>query len=97
MSQRRRPTLAVVREPCGRRALRRRAAHRQAWADMRLPELLTIVADGPKARSFSIYDRCKAQYARYCGVLNISREPLRYLRGPGEGYSDVILRLVEVG
>jgi hypothetical protein len=64
---------------------------------MRLPELLTIVADGPKARSFSIYDRCKAQYARYCGVLNISREPLRYLRGPGEGYSDVILRLVEVG
>ena len=26
-------------------------------------------------------------------VLNISREPLRYLRGPGEGYRDVILHV----
>jgi hypothetical protein len=32
---------------------------------MRLPELLTVIANCPKARSFSIYDRCKARFARY--------------------------------
>jgi hypothetical protein len=32
--------------------------------DMRLPELKTILADCPKANSFSIYARCKVRYAR---------------------------------
>jgi hypothetical protein len=31
---------------------------------MRLPELLTTIANCEKARSFSIYDRCKARYVR---------------------------------
>jgi hypothetical protein len=31
-------------------------------AEVRLPELLTILANCQKARSFSIYDRCKARY-----------------------------------
>ena len=34
-------------------------------ADMRLPELLTTLADCEKARSFSVYDRCKAKFVRF--------------------------------
>ena len=35
------------------------AKHR---ADMKLPDLKTILADCEKARSFLIYDRCKAKF-----------------------------------
>jgi hypothetical protein len=35
------------------------AAH---GANMRLPELKTILANCEKARSFSVYDRCKAKF-----------------------------------
>jgi hypothetical protein len=34
-------------------------------ADMRLPELLTVLANCEKARSFSIYDRCKAKFESF--------------------------------
>jgi hypothetical protein len=33
----------------------------------KLIDQLAVLADCPKARSFSIYDRCKARYARYYG------------------------------
>jgi hypothetical protein len=52
------PTLTLVCEPCGRRGRynveRLIAAH---GPDMKLPDLKIILADCPKARSFSIYDR----------------------------------------
>ena len=58
-------SLELVCQPCGRRGSynveRLIAKH---GADVRLPDLLTILADCQKARSFSIYDRCKARYVR---------------------------------
>jgi hypothetical protein len=59
------PTLTIVCEPCGRRGrynVQRLIAAR--GADMRLPELKTILANCEKtrSRSFSVYDRCKAKY-----------------------------------
>lgn len=57
------PTLTIVCEPCGRRGRynveKLIAKH---GTDVRLPELLTIIAACQEARSFSIYDRCKARY-----------------------------------
>jgi hypothetical protein len=69
-------TLSDVRElavvtlcgPCGRRGRynveRLIAKH---GADVRLPDLLKILADCPKARAFSIYDRCHVRCERYYG------------------------------
>jgi hypothetical protein len=63
-------------EPCGRRGRynveRLIAKH---GADMRLPDLLTIVADCPKARSFSIYVPMQSAVCALLLALNISREP----------------------
>jgi hypothetical protein len=60
------PTIEIVCEPCGRRGRykveRLIAKH---GADIRLPELRTVLANCPKNHSFSIYDRCKVRYARY--------------------------------
>ncbi len=55
-------TLTIVCEPCGRRG--RYAVERlmAEHGDAKLTELLTRLADCPKARSPSIYDRCKAVY-----------------------------------
>ena len=62
------PTLTIVCERCGRHGLysvkRLIAAH---GADAKLTDLLVTLANCEKARSFSIYDRCKARYARYYG------------------------------
>ena len=59
-------TLEIVCEPCGRRGRynveRLMAKH---GPGMRLPELKAILANCPKDRSFSLYDRCKVRYARY--------------------------------
>ena len=35
--------------------------------DDKLTDLLATLANCEKARSFSIYDRCKVRYARYYG------------------------------
>jgi hypothetical protein len=32
--------------------------------DVKLPELLFVLADCPKARSVSVHDRCKAVYGK---------------------------------
>ena len=36
----------------------------EKYGDARLPELLYILADCPKARAFSIHDRCKVVYGK---------------------------------
>jgi RNase P subunit RPR2 len=60
------PTLSIVCERCGRywryNIKRLIAAH---GAAAKLPALLATLANGEKARSASIYDRCKVRYARY--------------------------------
>jgi hypothetical protein len=58
--------LTVVCEPCGRRERYDvESLKRQHGGDVKMPGLLAeLVADCPKARSFSIYDRCKAVYER---------------------------------
>jgi hypothetical protein len=58
-------TREAARDPL--RAVRATRLNAKHDADMRLPELLTILADCPKARAFSIYDRCQVRYERYYG------------------------------
>ena len=36
----------------------------EQYGDARLPELLDVLADCPKARAASVYDRCKAVYGK---------------------------------
>jgi hypothetical protein len=60
------PVLIVVCEPCGRRGgYDVESLKRQYGWDMKGPDLLSaLVADCPKARSFSVNDRCRAVYER---------------------------------
>jgi hypothetical protein len=63
LSDIREPTLTIVCERCGRHGrynvARLIAAHS---ADAKLTELLVTRANCDRARSFSIYDRCKAKF-----------------------------------
>ena len=63
LSDIREPTLTIRCERCGRyghyNVARLIAAHR---ADAKLTDLLVTLANCEKARSFSIYDRCKARF-----------------------------------
>jgi hypothetical protein len=63
LSDIREPTLAIVCERCGRHGrynvARLIAAH---GADAKLTALLVTLANCEKARSFSVYDRCKARF-----------------------------------
>jgi hypothetical protein len=36
----------------------------EQYSDAKLPELLYVLANCPKARSLSIHDRCKAVYGK---------------------------------
>ena len=36
----------------------------EQYGDARLPELLDVLADCPKAKAASVYDRCKAVYGK---------------------------------
>jgi hypothetical protein len=56
------PTLATVCEECGRRGRCNVERLIAARGDAKLTDLLTTLADCDRARSFSIYDRCKAVY-----------------------------------
>jgi hypothetical protein len=62
LSNVREPTLTLVCQPCARRG--RYAVTRliEKHGDARLTDLLQTLADCPKARSASIYDRCKVVY-----------------------------------
>jgi hypothetical protein len=56
------PTLTIVCEPCGRRGQYNVEMLMAEHGDAKLTVLLQALADCPKARSVSIYYRCKAVY-----------------------------------
>ena len=56
------PTLSIECQPCGRAGRYSIARLMEKYGDARLPELLDVLADCPKARSQSVYDQCKAVY-----------------------------------
>jgi hypothetical protein len=56
------PTLSIECEPCGRFGRYTIARLMEKYGDARLTELLYILADCPKARAFSIHDRCRVRY-----------------------------------
>ena len=58
------PTLSIECEFCGRAGRYNVAKLMEQYGDAKLPALLTVLADCPKARSVSIHDRCKAVYGR---------------------------------
>jgi hypothetical protein len=58
------PTLSIECEPCGRRGRYNVAKLMEKYGDARLPELLDVLADCPKAKAASFYDRCKAVYGK---------------------------------
>jgi hypothetical protein len=58
------PTLSIECRPCGRFGRYNVAKLIEKYGDARLPELLDVLADCPKARSQSVYDRCKAVYGK---------------------------------
>jgi hypothetical protein len=58
------PTLSIECEPCGRFERYPIAKLMQQHGDARLPELLYVLADCPKARAFRLHDRCKVVYGK---------------------------------
>jgi hypothetical protein len=56
------PTLSIECEPCGRRGRYNVARLMEKYGDAKLPELLHVLADRPKAKSQSIRDRCRVRY-----------------------------------
>ena len=67
------PTLAIVCEECGRRGRYNVERLIAAHGDAKLTDLPTTLADCDKARSFSVYDRCKAVYEGLrCGLKSVS-------------------------
>ena len=58
------PTLSIECEPCGRRGRYSVAKLMEQYGDARLPELLDVLGDCPKAKAASVYDRCKAVYGK---------------------------------
>jgi hypothetical protein len=56
------PTLTIVCQPCGRRGRYAVARLLEEHGDAKLTDLLQVLADCPRARSASIYDRCRAAY-----------------------------------
>jgi hypothetical protein len=58
------PLLSIVCEPCGRRERHdvERLTRQYGWEAKFTDLLPALVADCPKARSFSVYDRCKVVY-----------------------------------
>ena len=66
LSDMRVPVLTVVCEACGRRErYDAESLKRQYGGDAKLTDLLaTLVADCPKRRAVSVYDRCKAVFEK---------------------------------
>jgi hypothetical protein len=56
------PTLSIECEPCGRRGRYNVARLIEKYGDMKLPELRHVLANCPKAKSFSIHDQCRVRY-----------------------------------
>jgi hypothetical protein len=59
LSDLRYPTLTIVCAPCGRRGRYNVDRLMAEHGDAKLTDLLATLADCPKARSASVYDRCK--------------------------------------
>jgi hypothetical protein len=58
------PMLAIVCEQCQRRgSYNLQRLIKKYGADVKLPDLRAMLADCPKARAFSVYDRCKLRFA----------------------------------
>lgn len=64
LSDVREPGLVIVCEPCERRGRYKVERLMAEHGDAKLTDLLTILADCPKARSMSVHDRCKAAYGQ---------------------------------
>ena len=64
LSDIREPTLTIVCHPCGRRGRYNVERLMAQHGDAALPGLLATLADCPKARSFSVYGRCRVRYER---------------------------------
>ena len=64
LSDVREPTLSLVCEPCGRSGRYRVAWLMERHGDAKLTDLLSTLADCPKARSMNIHDRCMAVYGQ---------------------------------
>jgi hypothetical protein len=62
LSDVRSPTLAIVCQPCTRRGRYSVARLLEEHGDAKLTELLVTLAQCPKAKSASMYDRCNAVY-----------------------------------
>jgi hypothetical protein len=58
------PTLSIECEPCGRRGRYNIAKLMEKYGDAKLPELRHVLANCPKARSFSVSDQCKVVYGK---------------------------------
>jgi hypothetical protein len=58
------PTLSIECEPCGRAGCYKVASLMEQYGDAKLPELLTVLADCPKARSQASTTECKAVYGK---------------------------------
>jgi hypothetical protein len=56
------PTLGIVCEPCGWRGSYNVERLMAEHGDAKLTDLLVMLANCVKARSFSVHDRCKAVY-----------------------------------
>jgi hypothetical protein len=56
------PTLSIVCEPCDRRGRYNVDKLMAEHGDAKLTDLLVTLANCEKARSLSVYDRCKAVY-----------------------------------
>ena len=58
------PTLSIECEPCGRIGRYSVARLMEKYGDMKLPDLRHVLANCPKARSFSVHDQCKVGYGK---------------------------------
>jgi hypothetical protein len=56
------PILSIECESCGRRGRYNIARLMEKYGDAKLPELRHILANCPKAKSFSVHDQCKVRY-----------------------------------
>jgi hypothetical protein len=56
------PTLSIECEACGRFGRYNVARLIEQYGEIKLPDLRHVLANCPKAKSFSIHDRCRVRY-----------------------------------
>jgi hypothetical protein len=65
LSDVRQPTLELICGQCGRKGRYNVATLQAKHGDAKLPELAAQIADCPKARNASFYERCKVRWAAW--------------------------------